>query len=137
VSDDGQYRLKAGPDEACHPILCRMPLIMRLIIQTIRRDPSGSDQIDEAPNVSRPDPSGPDQIDADHQATDLAGGFESLAVRQKGRWSRTAALVPHGHISHQLSNQLSHHLMSWIPRHEQTSWSEQWRAAGQVADWCP
>jgi hypothetical protein len=42
-----------------------------VIIQTIRQDPSGSDQIDEASNVSRPDPSGPDQIDAEHQATDL------------------------------------------------------------------
>jgi hypothetical protein len=47
-------------------------LIIRLIIQTIRRDPSGSDQIDEASNESRPDPSGPDQIDAEHQATDPA-----------------------------------------------------------------
>jgi hypothetical protein len=41
-------------------------LIIRLIIQTIRPDPSGSDQIDEASNVSRPDPSGADQIDAEH-----------------------------------------------------------------------
>jgi hypothetical protein len=47
-------------------------LIIRLIIQTIRRDPSGSVWIDEASNVSRPDPSGPDRIDAEHQATDLA-----------------------------------------------------------------
>jgi hypothetical protein len=47
-------------------------LIIRLIIQTIRRDPTGSDQIDEAPNLSRLDPSGADQIDAEHQATDLA-----------------------------------------------------------------
>jgi hypothetical protein len=45
-----------------------------LIIQTIRRDPSGSDQIDEASNVSRPDPSGADQTDAEHQATDLTVG---------------------------------------------------------------
>jgi hypothetical protein len=42
-----------------------------LIIQAIRRDPSGSDQIDEASNVRRPDRSGADQIDAEHQATDL------------------------------------------------------------------
>jgi hypothetical protein len=49
-----------------------MGLIIRLIIQTIRRDRSGSDQIDEASNVSRPDPSGAEQIDAEHQATDLA-----------------------------------------------------------------
>jgi hypothetical protein len=36
-------------------------LIVRLIIQTIRRDRSGSEVIDEAPNVSRPDPSGADR----------------------------------------------------------------------------
>jgi hypothetical protein len=52
--------------------LIKLPcLIIRLIIQTIRQDPSGSDQIDEASNLSRPDPSGADQIDAEHQATDL------------------------------------------------------------------
>jgi hypothetical protein len=37
---------------------CLPCLIIRLIIQTIRRDPSGSDQVDEASNLSRPDPSG-------------------------------------------------------------------------------
>jgi hypothetical protein len=52
-------------------------LIIRLIIQTIRQDPSGSDQIDEASNVSRPDRSGADQIDAEHQATDLAASSYS------------------------------------------------------------
>ena len=36
-------------------------LIIPMIIRTIRLDPSGPDQIDEAPNVSRPDPSGADQ----------------------------------------------------------------------------
>jgi hypothetical protein len=46
-------------------------LIIRLIIQTIRRDPSGADQIDEASNVSRLDRSGADQIDVEHQAPDL------------------------------------------------------------------
>jgi len=50
---------------------CLACLIIRLIIQTIQQDPTGSDQIDEASNVSRPDPSGADQIDAEHQATDL------------------------------------------------------------------
>jgi hypothetical protein len=55
--------------------------IIRLIIQTIRRDPSGSVWTDEAPDVSRPDRSGADQIDAEHQATDLAVGFESLVAR--------------------------------------------------------
>jgi hypothetical protein len=59
------------------------PLIIRLIIQTIRRDRSGAVWTDEASNLSRPDPSGADQIDAEHQPTDLAGwGFESLAARQ-------------------------------------------------------
>jgi hypothetical protein len=47
-------------------------LIIPLIIQTIRRDPSRSDAIDAPPNLSRADPSGADQIDAEHQATDLA-----------------------------------------------------------------
>jgi hypothetical protein len=47
-------------------------LIIRLIIQTIRQDPSGAVWNDEAPNVSRPDPSGADQTDAEHQSTDLA-----------------------------------------------------------------
>jgi hypothetical protein len=59
-----------------------MGLIIRLIIQTIRQDPTGSDQIDEASNVSRLDPSGADQIDAEHQATDLVvGACTSLAAR--------------------------------------------------------
>jgi hypothetical protein len=49
-------------------------LIIRLIIQTILLDPSGSDWMDEASNVSRPDPSGADQIDAERQATDLVDG---------------------------------------------------------------
>jgi uncharacterized membrane protein len=55
-------------------------LIIRLIIQTIRRDLSGSDQIDEASNLSRPDPSRADQIDAEHQATDLAVVLRRAAV---------------------------------------------------------
>jgi hypothetical protein len=54
-------------------------LIIRLIIQTIRRDRSGADQIDDPSNVSRPDPSGADQIDAEHQATDLAVGGSNRA----------------------------------------------------------
>jgi hypothetical protein len=40
------------------PRLGSRALIIHLIIQTIRRDPTGSDQIDEASNVSSPDPSG-------------------------------------------------------------------------------
>jgi hypothetical protein len=39
-------------------------LIIRLIIQTIRRDPSGSVWIDEAPNLTRADRSGAVQFDA-------------------------------------------------------------------------
>jgi hypothetical protein len=50
-------------------------LIIRLIIQTLRLEPSGAVWTDDASNVSRPDPSGADQIDAEHQATDLAVGF--------------------------------------------------------------
>jgi hypothetical protein len=46
-------------------------LIIPLIIQTIRLDPSEPDAIDGSSHVSRPDPSGADQIDAEHQATDL------------------------------------------------------------------
>jgi hypothetical protein len=51
-------------------------VIIPLIIQTIRRDPSGSVWFDEASDLSRPDPSGADQIDVEHQAMDLAVGFE-------------------------------------------------------------
>jgi hypothetical protein len=50
-------------------------LIIRLIIQTIRREPSGSIWTDGASNLSRPDLPGADQIDAEHQATDLAVGL--------------------------------------------------------------
>jgi hypothetical protein len=42
-----------------------------MIIQMIRRDATGADQIDEASNLSRPDQSGADQIDVEHQATDM------------------------------------------------------------------
>jgi hypothetical protein len=57
-------------------------LIIRLIIQTIRRDPSGAVWTDEPSNVSRLDPSGANHIDAEHQATDLAvEGWASLDVR--------------------------------------------------------
>ena len=66
------------PARACFYLGIRFPigcaLIIRLIIQTIRQDPSGTVWTDEAPNVSRPDPSGADQTDAEHQATDLAVG---------------------------------------------------------------
>jgi hypothetical protein len=58
-------------------------LIIRLIIQTIRQDPSGAVWTDEARNVSRPDPSGADQIDAEHQPTDLAVGGSNPSRRAK------------------------------------------------------
>jgi hypothetical protein len=59
-------------------------LIIPVIIQTIRLDPSRSVWIDRASNVSRPDPSGTDQIDVEHQATDLAVGGSNLSRRAKG-----------------------------------------------------
>ena len=67
---------------------CLPCLIIRLVIQTIRRDPSRSVWTDEAPNVSRPDRSGADQIDAEHQATDLAVGGSNLSRRAQpsARW---------------------------------------------------
>jgi hypothetical protein len=52
-------------------------LIIPVIIQTIRREPSRPVAIDAPPNLSSPDPSGADQADAEHQATDLAVGFQS------------------------------------------------------------
>ena len=68
-------------------------LIIGLIIQTIRRVPSRSVGIDEAPNLSRADPSGADQIDTEHQSTDLvlslgcrdAGDLSPLSKRQAMR----------------------------------------------------
>ena len=56
-------------------------LIIRLIIQTIRLDPSGSVWTDEGPNLSSLDPSGADQIDAEHQSTDLAVEGSNLSRR--------------------------------------------------------
>ena len=64
-------------------------LIIRLIIQRIRRDPTGFVWIDEALNVSRPDPSGPDQIDAEHQATDVV--LDSPTVSLARRHARDPA----------------------------------------------
>ena len=61
-------------------------LIIRLIIQAIRRDPTESVWTDEASNLSRPDRSGSDQIDVEHQATDLAVGVRiPRAARQRCR----------------------------------------------------
>ena len=66
-------------------------LIIRLIIQTIRLDPSGPVWIDEAPNVSSPDPSGADQTDAEHQATDLAVGGSNPSRRAKPAGQRVSS----------------------------------------------
>src|SRR5215204_525307 len=67
----------------CWSAPCLRGLIIRLIIQTIRRDRSGSVWIDDPSNVSRPDRSGADQIDAEHQATDLAVGGSNPSRRAK------------------------------------------------------
>jgi hypothetical protein len=69
-----------------------------LIIQTIRHDRSGAVWTDEASNVSSPDRSASDRIDAEHLATDLAVGFESLAAHHhhrsfRGPIARSAAAV--------------------------------------------
>jgi hypothetical protein len=77
-------------------------LIIRLIIQTIRLDPSGFVWIDEASNMSRPDPSGADQIDAEHQATDLKVGGSNPSRRANVQLSdgivRRAAALDSGLI---------------------------------------
>jgi hypothetical protein len=51
--------------------VCLPCLTIRLIIQTIRQDPSESVWTDDLSNVSRPDPSATDQIEVEHQASDL------------------------------------------------------------------
>jgi hypothetical protein len=77
--DTRPYQAFALPDEIRRVHLpC---LIIRLIIQTIRQDPSGSVWIDDLSNVSRPAPSGADQIDAEHQATDLKVGGSNPSRR--------------------------------------------------------
>jgi hypothetical protein len=56
-------------------------LIIRLIIQTIRRDPSGSGWIDDPSHVSRLAPSGADQIDAEHPSRNRkVEGWNPLGV---------------------------------------------------------
>jgi hypothetical protein len=47
-------------------------LIIPMIIQTIRLDPSGAVWTDKASNVSRPDPSGAYWFDAEHPARFIA-----------------------------------------------------------------
>jgi hypothetical protein len=58
-------------------------LIIRLIIQTIRQDPSGSVWTDDPSDVSRLDRSGADQTDVEHQPTDLAVGGSNPSRRAK------------------------------------------------------
>ena len=63
------------------PTWLRVGYLHCLIIQTIRRDPSGAVWTDGAFEVSRPDRSGADQIDAERQATDLAVGGSNPSRR--------------------------------------------------------
>jgi hypothetical protein len=84
-------------------------LIIHLIIQTIRQDPSGSVWIDDASDVSRPDPSGAHQSDVEHQTTDLAAGTpwpdEGLSQADRGIGAgpgrrvlmAPVSLLEHGH----------------------------------------
>jgi hypothetical protein len=51
-----------------HPISVGWALIIHLIIQTIRLDPSGAVWTADPPNASRLNPSGAVQIDAEHPA---------------------------------------------------------------------
>ena len=76
-----------------------MGLIIRLIIQTIRRDPTGSDQIDKAFNLSRPDPSGADQIDAEHQPTDVAVRLRILAGPDIGLCASLSSYATNGRLA--------------------------------------
>jgi hypothetical protein len=66
-------------------LLC---LIIRLIIQTIRRDPSGFDQIDDPVQREQARSVGADQIDAEHQPTDLAVGGSNPSRRTHFRMSK-------------------------------------------------
>jgi hypothetical protein len=97
---------------SCHQMECLVPappigtvvwaapeaaarrLIIRLIIQTIRRDPSGAVWTDGPPNVSRPDRSGADQIDAEHQTTDLAVGGSNPSRRAQRPRSEARTRIP-------------------------------------------
>jgi hypothetical protein len=61
-------------------------LIIPLIVQATELAPSGPDQIDVAPIVSRPFPFSSDQFDAEHQATELALGWSMTAQLAPGLW---------------------------------------------------
>src|ERR687897_1597707 len=77
-------------------------LIIRLIIQMIRQDPSRSAWIDDAPNLSRPDPSGAIQIDAEHPSRNrkLVGRLTWPRARPiRRRWG-PAGLAGDGRVGH-------------------------------------
>jgi hypothetical protein len=59
----------------------------RLIIQTIRRDPTGSVWTDDASNLSGPDPSRADQADAEHPSRNrkVAGRLSGKDARRELR----------------------------------------------------
>ena len=82
---DGPLSVSPGtPLLALAAILSDGSLSIRLLIQTILLDPSGSVWTDDPSNVSRPDPLGADQSDVEHQARDVVLGSPtfSLARRQ-------------------------------------------------------
>jgi hypothetical protein len=64
-----------------HRILCRMPLIIPMRIQTILLDPSRCVWIDEASNGSGPDSSVAVQSDAEHPARNRKVGYLSASLR--------------------------------------------------------
>jgi hypothetical protein len=70
-------------------------LIIPMIIQTIRLDPSGSVWTDEASNVSSLDPSGAIQIDAEHPSRNrkVEGSNPSSGSKTAGQRPFLALLV--------------------------------------------
>jgi hypothetical protein len=72
-SDVSAQRSLACPADPGIRLSVGCALIIPMIIQTIRLDPSRADWTDEASNVSRLDPSGSDQIDAEHPSRNRKG----------------------------------------------------------------
>jgi len=70
-------------------------LIIPMIIQTIRLDPSGAVWTDGASNVSRLDPSGAVQIDAEHPSRNrkVEGSNPSSGSKTAGQRAFPALLV--------------------------------------------
>jgi hypothetical protein len=115
--DHGAHRQQGrGPLAGTACLATRSLVGGHLIIQTIRQNPSRSDQIDDSPNVSRPDPSRSDQIDAEHQATDLPlePGQEAAmsSSTTRARWSLTGAAT----LRHCLRAQDAHPWRRWPKR---------------------